>query len=190
MRYWDGAAWGETQGPKRSRKKLWWIVGVFAVLAGSYLAGSPYLTVYQMKSAAEKHDGGALSEFIEFPSVRQSLKDQLNAHLADEMAADSEMADNPFSAIGSALAGTLAEKMVDAYVTPAGITRLMAGSSLSSKGDTSSYGSNPLADATMSYQTFDKFAVTVKDDDGGNVAFILRRRGMGWKLTDIIIPRN
>lgn len=190
MRYWDGMAWGEMRGPKRSYKKLWWLVGALAVLAGIYLVGSPYLTVYQMKSAAEKRDGAALSEFIEFPSVRQSLKDQLNAHLADEMAADPEMADNPFSAIGSALAGTLAEKMVDAYVTPAGITRLMAGSSLSSKGDSSSYGTNPLADASMGYQSLDKFAVTVKDDDGENIDFILRRRGIGWKLTDIIVPKN
>lgn len=66
----------------------------------------------------------------------------------------------------------------------------MAGSSLSSKGDSSSYGTNPLADASMGYQSLDKFAVTVKDDDGENIDFILRRRGIGWKLTDIIVPKN
>lgn len=189
MRYWDGTVWGETRGPKRSRKKLWWLVGAFALLAGIYLVGSPYLTVYQMKSAAQKHDGEKLSEYIDFPSVRQSLKDQLNAHVADEMASDPEMADNPFSAIGSALAGTLAEKMVDAYVTPAGITRLMAGSSLRDENDSGSYGSDPFSNVSMGYQAFDKFAVTVKDDDGGDGKFILRRSGIGWKLTDIIIPK-
>jgi len=190
MRYWDGTAWGEMRGPKRSLKKLWWVAAVLAVLAGVYLIGSPYLTVYRMKSAAERHDGPGLSEFIEFPSVRQSLKDQLNAHLANEMASDPDMADNPFSAIGTALAGTLAEKMVDAYVTPAGISRLMSGASLSDKGDSSSYGSNPLDGASMGYQSFDRFAITVKDDQGENIEFVLRRRGIGWKLTDLVMPKN
>ena len=35
--------------------------------------GLPHLTVYRMKSAAERHDGPGLSEFIEFP-MRQSSK--------------------------------------------------------------------------------------------------------------------
>jgi hypothetical protein len=59
---------------------------LFAILI--YIAASPYITVYQMKSAAERHDGEALSEHIEFPSVRQSLKDQMNAMLMKEMAKD------------------------------------------------------------------------------------------------------
>jgi hypothetical protein len=30
----------------------------------------------------------------------------------------------------------------------------------------------------------------VTNEDGEQVKFVLRRRGIGWKLTDIIIPQD
>lgn len=180
-RYWDGAAWGQTQAPKR-RRKLWLGLAALAgLLVAVYLVASPYITVHQMKSAAEKRDGAALSKFIEFPSVRESLKDQVNTQLMS----DPDMQDNPFAGI----AVTLVDQMVDAFVSPAGITRLMAGANLSAEDmDSGSYGKDPFADASMGYQSFDKFAVKVKDDAGDESAFILQRRGIGWKLTDVRMP--
>ncbi len=173
--------------------KLKVAVAVIAGLLAIYIATAPYITVYQMKSAAEKHDGEALSEYIEFPSVRQSLKDQMNAMFAKKMAEDEEIKNNPFAALGAAFAGMIVDKMVDAYVTPAGITQLMAGEKPKSEADKG--GSNtdhserkPFSDASMSYESFDKFVVKIKGTDGGEGKFVLRRQGIGWKLTDIIIP--
>lgn len=191
VRYWNGTAWGEpSAGPER-RRSLW--SGVGAVLAGLlviYIAAAPYITVYRMKSVAEKHDGEALSEFIDFPSVRQSLKDQFNMRLAKETVSDDDLRDNPFAALGSALAGTLVEKMVDAYVTPAGIRQLMAGEDLRTDGRVSgNTRSEPFSGISMAYQSVDKFVVTVKDDDGEDTKFVLRRRGIGWKLTEIIFTQ-
>ncbi|MFM9107687.1 MAG: hypothetical protein ACKOWF_13425, partial [Chloroflexota bacterium] len=60
----------------------------------------------------------------------------------------------------------------------------------SSNADSSNYGSDPLADASMGYQSLDKFAVTVKDEESENIEFVLRRRGVGWKLTEVIVPKN
>lgn len=163
--------------------------GIFAI----YVAAAPYITVYQMKSAAESHDGEALSEHIEFPSVRQSLKDQMNAMFAKNMTEDEQMRNNPFAALGAAFAGMMVDKMVDAYVTPAGITQLMAGDKpkpSTKKKEGSSNGSDrePFADASMGYESLDKFVVRVKNKDGGEEKFVLRRRGLDWKLTDILIP--
>ena len=117
--------------------KRWGIV--LLGLAVLYFVLSPFLTVYQIRSAAEQRDGGALAEQIDFPSVRQDLKDQLNVALGRSMA--EEMEDNPFAVLGGLLGGVIIDKMVDAYVTPAGITQLM-----------------------------------------------LRRRGIGWKVTEIRLP--
>lgn len=75
-------------------------LGIAAGLFAIYVAAAPYITVYQMKSAAEDHDGEALSVHIEFPSVRQSLKDQMNAMFSKRMAEDAEMKDSPFFGIG------------------------------------------------------------------------------------------
>lgn len=167
------------------------IIAVVGVLFAIYIAAAPYITVYQMKSAAERYDGEAFSEFIDFPSVRQSLKDQMNAMIISEMAKD-EMKDNPFSVLGAAFGGIMVDKMVEAYVTPAGITQLMSGEKpkpLEGAGAGSSSGRNFLSDATMSYESLDKFVLKVKGGTNEEGKFILRRHGIGWKLTEIIIPR-
>ncbi|MBP8645186.1 MAG: DUF2939 domain-containing protein [Syntrophobacteraceae bacterium] len=169
------------------------VLGVAAGLFAVYVLAAPYITVYRMKSAAENHDGEALSEHIEFPSVRQSLKDQMNAMFAKKIAEDEDMKNNPFAALGAAFAGVMVDKMVDAYVTPAGITQLMAGEkprpgAEQGDGSAGNSGRKPLSDASMSYESLDKFVVKVKGDNGGEGKFVLRRRGIGWKLTDIIIP--
>jgi hypothetical protein len=173
-----------------SRGKIIAAIGLVLLAISIYIAASPYITVYQMKSAAESHDGQALSEHIEFPSVRQSLKDQMNAMLMKEMAKD-EMKDNPFAAFGAALGGVMVDKMVEAYVTPAGITQLMAGENPQPTERGKPGGSSarkPLSDASMSYESLNKFVVKVKGNNDEEGKFVLRRRGMSWKLTEIIMP--
>lgn len=168
-------------------------VGFFVV----YMVASPYITANQMRLAAEAHDGEALSEYIEFPSVRQSLKDQMNVLFLKELSEDEGMQDNPFAALGAAFAGMVVEKMVDAYVTPTGITQLMLGENpepgfdqrdYKKRDKSSSAEPEPFAKATMAYESFDKFVIRVDTEDGGEAKFVLRRRGLGWKLTEIILP--
>jgi len=174
------------EGGRMSKGK---IVAVVGVLFALYFAAAPYITVHQMKSAAESHDGEALSEHIEFPSVRQSLKDQMNAMIMKEMAKD-KIKDSTFAVLGGAFAGVVVDKIVEAYVTPAGITQLMAGEKpKSSKGrePDGSFRRKPLSDSSMSYESLDKFVVKVKGVPGEERRFVLRRRGIGWKLTEIII---
>ena len=163
---------------------------VLLVLAALHFALSPFLTVYQIRSAAERRDGEALAEHVEFPTLRQDLKDQLNVALGQSVA--EEMEDNPFAALGGLLAGVIIDKMVDAYVTPAGLTQLMQGEVLqdarTTGGSTSEPGERPLEGAPYRYEAWDRFSVTVTDEDGEDVKFILRRRSLGWKLTGIRLP--
>lgn len=166
-------------------KLLAGLAAMFAI----YVAAAPYITVHQMKSAVESRDGEALSEYIEFPSVRQSLKDQMNAVFMKEMT--KELEGNPFAAVGAAFAGVMIDKMVDAYVTPAGISQLMLVEkpTPTAGGDAGSdSGREPFANASRSYESLSKFVVTVKGDTGDEGKFVFRRRGMGWKLTEILIP--
>jgi hypothetical protein len=107
-----------------------------------------------------------------------------------------------------AYSGVIVDKAVDAYVTPAGITRLMEGQKPkpgtgqpgaaqpgagqpqtgNGGGSAGSPDHEPLPDASMSYESFSKFVVKVKNEDGKEGKFVLSRQGLGWKLTDIIIP--
>lgn len=166
------------------------IIGVVGVLVVICIAGAPYFTVHQIKAAAKNREGEALCEHIDFPSVRQSLKEQMNSMFIKEMSND-KMKDNPFAALGVAFAGVMVDKMVEAYVTPAGITQLMVGEKPQTEGGVeprSSTAKEPLSDATMSYESLNKFVVTVKGNTGEEGKFVLRRRGLSWKLTEIVMP--
>ena len=175
--------------------KLKYIFAALIIAVVAYVAASPYITVSQMRTAAETGDSGALSEYIDFASVRQSLKAQMNVMLAEKMAEDEEMQGNPFAALGAGLASAMVDKIVDVYVTPAGIRQLMAGKKPKpgSDNDNSISDSSNAAfeDASMAYASYDKFIITVKNAQGEEAEFILRRQGLaGWVLTDIIIPQD
>ena len=172
-------------------KKIVIGLGIIAILTIGFIFIGPYLTLYQIKSAAENQDGAALSEHIDFLALRQSLKDQMNVIVGKEMTKQAD--DNPFAALGAALGGMMIEKMVDMYVTPASITELMKGKTPepgSINAPTEDSNNSPLANASTSYESFSKFSVTIKGDDslGEDVKLVFRRRGMSWKLTEIVLP--
>ncbi|MGR7920058.1 DUF2939 domain-containing protein [Zobellella denitrificans] len=176
-----------------------------AVLALGYGVAAPWLTVYQIREAADNRDGRALAEHVEFDSVRQSLKDQLNARMLRELGDD--IRQNPLAVLGAALANTVVDGLVDTYVTPAGIEQLMrgetpapgiprsdpppAGTGTGTGNDTGKTGPErrkPFSDARMGYRSLNHFVVTMTDDSGKQAEFILSRRGLGWKLTAIVLP--
>ena len=169
------------------------ILGMIVIIAAGYVLAAPYLTVYQMKIAAENLDGEALSEHVDFPALRQNLKDQLNAHLGVELAQEA-MDENPFTALGAVFGGMLVGKMIDVYVTPAGIIELMKGESLDTESTHDSVEEQiqpePFANVSMSYESFSKFSITIRQNTelAEEVKFNLRRKGMGWKLTEILLP--
>ena len=167
------------------------VLALVFVLAG-YLIASPYFTTYQMQRAADARDGEALSEHVDFPAVRQNLKDQFNAEVASSLGETEE--DNPFAALGAAFGSLMIDRVVDAFVTPAGIARMMEGDvpEPSPSSDDEPRRDNerePFSEASMAYEGFSKFAVTVHDEEtDDDIRFILRRHGLGWKLTEIWLP--
>lgn len=174
-----------------SKAKIITAIGILVIL---YIAATPYIAFHHMKSAAERRDDQALSEYIEFASVRQNLKDQLNAAFMKEIRKD-KSEDQPFAALGTMIAGVMFDKIIDKilnmYVTPAGIALLMSGEKPALRVDVEpsmDFRRTLWPDASMSYESLDKFVIRIKDKNNEEVKFILRRRGLGWKLTEILIP--
>lgn len=169
------------------------VLGGGIALFAMYMAAGPYITIYQMRSAAEQRDGEALAEHIEFPSVRQSLKEQMNALVLGQITGGSGKKVDGAKVLGTALTVRLLEEAIDAWVTPSGIASLMTGED--PQGPEARSGQNiddPQAKArshsSMSYMSIDKFVVRYDDEDGREVKLVLRRRGLGWKMTEVIIP--
>ena len=172
-------------------KKLVTLGVVIVVLATGYIYTTPYLVVHQMRTAAENNDAEALSEHIDFPALRRNLKVQKD-EWTDEMVARKAEEGKLLGILMIEITGAVTEKLIDAGATRAVLMRLMAGETPGA-GGTESPGSKqavlgPLAEATMSYDSFSRFSVRVKykllfDPE---VTFVLSREGLGWRLTHVM----
>lgn len=182
-------------------KKNWiaWSACAALALVLAWVMAAPWITVYRMKDAAQARDGQALAGYVDFDSVRQSLKDQVNARMLHGMGGGEGKELNPLAALVAPLAGAVVDKMVDAYITPSGVARLMAGHPPEDRTTPGREGRaetapkddgaarKPLAGADMGYRGMDRFVVTTHGQ-GGDTQFVLGRRGLGWKLAEIILP--
>lgn len=95
---------------------------VLVILAGVTAAG-PYLTMRQIEKAINERDAVRLENYVDFPALRTSLKEQLRASMVKELAAE----DDPFAMFGMALASALIDGMADAVLTPNGLIALISG---------------------------------------------------------------
>lgn len=165
------------------------IVAVLVLLLG-YVVATPYITVSQMQAAAEARDGQALSEYIDFVAVRQSLNTQLTAMLTDQMTQSTD--DDAMGLLGAAFGSKIIELLLDAIVTPAGLVAVLNGDSMTDVLDQeSSVSSTPAnTSVSMGYQSFDTFGVTITNiDTQSATTLVLRRDGLNWRLSEILLPQ-
>lgn len=173
------------------RKSLWFLLSVLLAMVGFVVAG-PYLAIAEIKTGIVEQDSKRLYGSIDFPLVRQSLKEQLK--VAAMKSATTEVEGNPLAALVAGLATTLVDGMVDSFVTPAGLASFMEGHKPSrpgpgQAGEVNSTESDDLLQyARYSYDSISEFSVWVPTDDGDEIRFALQRSGLSWKLVSLILP--
>jgi hypothetical protein len=96
-------------------------VAVILLLLAAY-AAYPYFALYRLGEALQAHDVDAVEAKVDWPRVRQGVKDDINSALVAKVKPEEG---NGFAALGVALAGKLAGPFVDAAVTPAGLVAAM-----------------------------------------------------------------
>ena len=182
------------------RSRLVVILAILLVLgAAVWVYTAPQRTMKAIREAAKAGDSERLAELIDFPAVRESLKEQFRALIAEEMEkATREKSDNPFAAAGAALgmmlANTMTDTLVDAAVSPSGIARLASGDrpALSrAKKDSAADGAEEEkknVSVEHGYESASRYVVKYrnldKPDEG--VSLILRRNGgLSWRLTSV-----
>lgn len=168
------------------------VAALAAALLGYF--ASPYWAAYQMAQAFERNDDQGLAEHVDFPALRENLKDQLQSAAVDAMAGPAEGAD-PFAAFGATLGAFLAGSAVDALVTPAGLRRVMQGNiapdtiAAAPPADAQNL-SDAVSNYTWEYKSLNKFVVDVQNEEGAEIRYVFRRRGLlDWKLTGITLPQ-
>src|SRR3954452_9791347 len=97
-------------------KLVRWLVILCFVLLLIYGA-SPYYSFWRFTNAVRSRDAAAITERVDFPAVRASLKKQLVARFANRTSSHKRW---------SNLGPTLIDAIIDAYVTPEGIAALLS----------------------------------------------------------------
>lgn len=171
-------------------KKGVWIIGFALVLLSGYLAAGPFLAVSEIKTGIVERDSVKLSQNIEFPVLRQNLKERLNTAVMRKASAEAK--DNPWALLATGFATKMVDGVVDSFVTPSGLAVLMEGKKPSrnrnARGDEPVEKDELLKNARYSYDSMSMFSVWVPNDEGQETRFVFQRYGLSWKLVNLIVP--
>lgn len=165
---------------------------LFVIALVAYWFISPYYTVQTLREALISSDERTLSEVVDFNELRQNLKDQIKSQM-DRVAI--EEGESPLALAGSALAGLITDRLIDAYITPSGLVSLTSekkgrskvGSRLTDQ--LNSMGASDLGDKDYVIdRSFSFFSVRLQNQVGDEIELIFERDGLQWKLINIILP--
>lgn len=184
-----------------------WRWGLWA-LAGLLLAGAlalwytPHMVVHRMARAAQQQDMQAFARQVDFPALRESLKQALQRRMGRGLSDP----DNPLSALGAAIASAVVNPLVDTLVQPDNLGLLLAGIEPKVLGN-SSHATAPAASGParpvpqtpagrdmprpeLHYADINHVHVTVRNRDSGQpTIFVMERRQLlDWKLVAIQWP--
>ncbi|CAD6536644.1 hypothetical protein LMG27952_03175 [Paraburkholderia hiiakae] len=95
------------------------------VAALGYAYASPYIAVKHMKAAADARDAATLNEYVDYPALRLSLKQQVGEMLQRRV--EGQHSSNPLLILGAVIGAALISPLVDAYATPDGVAALLNG---------------------------------------------------------------
>lgn len=170
------------------------LVTVCAV--GSYWYFSPYLAMRNIQQAAQKKDADAFNARVDYAKVRDSLKGQMSAMVAEQLGQSSNGAES----FGSMLGLALVNQMVEAFVRPEVVMHAMQEGDLrpgpakssSSHPDQNSPDQNKI-EWLFERHGVDKIIATGRRPDQPEntigPGFVFERSGFAdWKLTEIRLP--
>lgn len=109
------------------------IVSLFVVSFCTLLYFTPYIAIYNMKKAIEKNNPDVLSDYIDYTSLKDSLKRSFASNLVN-----TDSGSNLFGLIGTTIATSLISAMMDNIISPEGMAVLLKG-----KSPVSTIDSNP-----------------------------------------------
>ncbi|MDR3398986.1 MAG: DUF2939 domain-containing protein [Pandoraea sp.] len=100
-------------------------IGTLIIVLG-LLFGTPYYTLWRARDAANARDATALSSYVDYPAVRESLKTNLHDELARQM---DKQRGNAFGALALAFGGWVSDRVVEALLTPEAVAAMLRGDS-------------------------------------------------------------
>lgn len=163
-----------------------WIAAVAAFILAiiGYTWIGPTLALNSIIKSANEHDTERLRELVDFPALRDNMKEQINAQVSQHMTKD--LKGNPFAAMFSGMANMMTEKVVESLITPDGLLNL---SRFDTDNERKRTGVIDLLGRTeCTFQSISRATITKNDPADEDLRLIFARNGMSWKLVNIRIP--
>lgn len=214
-----------------SKKLIRWATILLVLAALLYAYASPYLVLNNIHKAAEQNDYAAISQYIDYSSVQESLKAQVKEKIE---AGIQQKGFGNAGKFGAMLTEMLSSQLVEALVTPESIQLLFQGKALwdselkpLASGTSQNAPSTELQSTTSiinsgsqtktqnhrsdenltqahsqtqkndldfnaGYQSWKRFVVEIhqahpKQD---KIDVVLERRGLSWKVTQVLLPKS
>lgn len=169
--------------------KKWKVAAVVAtliVIASSMLwyFESPAWTLKGMKDAAQSHDPDAMNGYVDYPTLRESLKSELMARMMVEARKDK----SGFGALGMALGSAVMGPMIDGLVSPAGMRAALLASRQENTAPAAASALHVPKDPVIVRRNFSEFLVTSKAQPNSGLVF--KRHGLSWMLSGVELPQE
>lgn len=168
------------------------VASAVATIIVAWIYASPYLALRNLKQAAKAGNVGVLREAVDFPALRESLKEELIGRASKKAVAEIERNDNGLEVLGAMLAGGLLNMMIDRFVTPHAIASLVQGKPVDGMPDGLTDLVTRFAESTVStgYKSFSRFDVHIftKNPDHPLTLVMMRSSLINWRLNSIRLP--
>ena len=193
----------------------WAVLAAVVVMGGAaWWAAAPLLAFRDLATAAETGDNAKVQALVDFPALRENLKTELDGRVTAALQKDRGLGEGPFGALGALVAPALVNGVVDAAVTPEGVSAILRSGHAPlddlavgktalppppdtappapAPGDAPAPAAQSAAKAKLrfAYESFDRFDVATPSSRGGApITWVMERRGpIAWKLTAIELP--
>lgn len=170
-------------------------LAVLLLLMAALWAAGPWWAMRGIDQALRQRSAAALERHVDFPALRVNLKAQLDDSLV--RAAGPGLQASRLGSLGLGLAGRVAGAGIDAVVTPAGVVGLLHGQGLwrraSGQRATPDAYAPPAPPAAFRevewrYESLSRFSAARREADGRQTTFVFERRGLRWRLVDVVLP--
>jgi hypothetical protein len=179
------------------RKLVNGLIGLLVLAFLGWVVATPWLAAQDLAEAAERGDARALERRVDFPKLRDSLKEELNARMADEVRARS--GSDRLAGLGALFGPALISGAVDALVTPQAVSAMVQtgeAPKAPGRGDSEAEveAKADTIERTLGYRDLNTFAIGFRDTanpDDRSVTLLMKRRGFfDWKLEAVELPRR
>ncbi|MEC5406654.1 DUF2939 domain-containing protein [Paraburkholderia sp. MPAMCS5] len=114
-----------TRTKRGARPLIVTLIVIVMIAALGFAYASPYIALNNLKRAADARDAQTVNQYVDFPALRESLKQQVTDLLTRRLGTHAN--GNPLAAIGAMIGVALIGPLVDAYATPDGVAALLNG---------------------------------------------------------------